>query len=112
MSRSIHIGYPTTLPDALQKTPAEFEREARLAMAAKLFEMKRLSSGQAALLAGIERTTFLMQLSEQGVAMIDLPPEELPDGVRHAGLKRPGNQHRSGACTRSRLPACSVDELS
>jgi predicted HTH domain antitoxin len=87
MNRSIHIEYPSTLPDALQKTPAEFEREARLAMAVKLFEMKRLSSGQAALLAGIDRTTFLMQLSEQGVAMVDLPPEELVDDVRHAGSK-------------------------
>lgn len=85
MNRSIHIEYPSTLPDALQKTPAEFEREARLAMAVKLFEMKRLSSRQAALLAGIDRTTFLMQLSEQGVAMIDLPSEELADDVRHAG---------------------------
>jgi len=37
--------------------------------------------------AGIDRTTFLMQLSEQGVAMIDLPPEELADDVRHAGPK-------------------------
>ncbi len=56
-------------------------------MAIKLFEMKRLSSGQAALLAGIDRTTFLMQLWEQGVAMIDLPTEELVDDARHAGSK-------------------------
>ena len=86
-NRSIHIEYPSTLPDALQRTPAEFEREARLAMAVKLFELKRLTSGQAALLAGIDRTTFLMQLAEQGVAMIDLPPDELADDVRHAGSK-------------------------
>ena len=33
MNRSIHIEYPSTLPDALHQTPAEFEREARLAMA-------------------------------------------------------------------------------
>jgi predicted HTH domain antitoxin len=86
MSRSIHIEYPSSLPDALQKTPAEFEREARLAMATKLFEMKRLSSGQAAMLADIDRTTFLMQLSEHGVAMVDVPVEELADDVRHAKL--------------------------
>jgi predicted HTH domain antitoxin len=56
-------------------------------MAVKLFKMKHLSSGRTALSAGIDRTTFLMQLSEQGVVMIDLPPEELADDVRHAGPK-------------------------
>ena len=76
------------MPDALHQTPAEFEREARLAMAVKLFEMKRLTSGQAALLAGVDRTTFLMRLSENGAAMIDIPAEELADDVRDAlGLK-------------------------
>jgi predicted HTH domain antitoxin len=39
-------------------------------MAIKRFEMKRLSSGQAAQLAGLDRTTFLMRLAENGVAMI------------------------------------------
>jgi predicted HTH domain antitoxin len=77
MTRSIHIEYPSTLPDALRRTRAEFERDARLAMAVKLFEMKRLSSRQAALLAGLDRTTFLVRLSEIGVPLIDVPPEEL-----------------------------------
>jgi hypothetical protein len=39
-------------------------------MAIKRFEMKRLSSGQAALRAGLDRTAFLMRLAENGVAMI------------------------------------------
>lgn len=85
MNRSLRIEYPSTLPDALHQTPAEFEQDARFAMAMKLFEMKRLSSGQAALLAGIDRTTFLMRLAESGVAMINLPAEELADDVRNAG---------------------------
>jgi uncharacterized protein UPF0175 len=46
--------------------------------------MKRLSSGQAALLVGVDRTTFLMRLSENGVAMIDMPAEELAVDVRNA----------------------------
>jgi hypothetical protein len=46
MNRSIHIEYPSTLPDALQKTPAVFEREARLAMAVKLFEMSASPPGR------------------------------------------------------------------
>ncbi len=49
--------------------------------------MKRLSSGTGALLANTDRTTLLMQISEQGVAMIDLPAEDLADDVRHGGSK-------------------------
>jgi predicted HTH domain antitoxin len=85
VNRSLHIEYPSTLPDALNQTPSEFEQDARLAMAVKLFEMKRISSGQAAQLAGMDRTTFLMRLAGDGVAMIDPPPEELPNDIRNAG---------------------------
>ena len=85
MNRSLHIEYPSTLPDALHQTPSEFEQDARVAMAVKLFEMKRISSGQAAQLAGMDRTTFLMRLAGSGVAMIDLPLEELPNDIRNAG---------------------------
>jgi predicted HTH domain antitoxin len=85
VNRSLHIEYPSTLPDALHQTPSEFEQDARLAMAVKLFEMKRISSGQAAQLAGMDRTMFLMRLAGCGVAMIDLPSEELPDDTRNAG---------------------------
>jgi hypothetical protein len=45
VNRSLHIEYPSTLPDALHQAPSEFEQDARLAMAVKLFEMKRISSG-------------------------------------------------------------------
>jgi len=71
------IEYPKLLPDALQQTRADFEQEARMAMAVKLFEMKRLSSGIAARLAGMDRVTFLLSLHRYGVAMIDLDAEEL-----------------------------------
>jgi len=85
MNRSLRIDYPSSLPDALHQTPAEFEQYARLAMAMKLFEMRRISSGQAAQLAGIDRTTFLMRLAESGAEMINMPAEELADDVRNAG---------------------------
>ena len=39
--------------------------------------MKRLSSGMAAKLAGVDRMTFLFGLHRFGVAMIDLPEDEL-----------------------------------
>ena len=85
MTRSLHLEYPGTLPDALHKSFAEFEQEAKMAMAVKLFELKRLSSGQAAELVGLDRTSFLLRLSDFGASMIDLPADELASDVRHAG---------------------------
>jgi predicted HTH domain antitoxin len=78
------IEYPELLPDALQQTRADFEQEARMAMAVKLFEMKRLSSGIAAKLAGMERVTFLLSLHRYGVAMIDLDEDELLSDLENA----------------------------
>ena len=56
MPNQINIEYSQNLSDILQITKKAFEEEARMAMAVKLFEMKRLSSGMAATLAGIDRT--------------------------------------------------------
>jgi len=85
MTRSLHLEYPGTLPDALHTSPAEFEQEAKMAMAVKLFELKRLSSGQAAELVGRDRTSFLLRLADFGTCMIDLPADELVSDVHHAG---------------------------
>ena len=80
----ITIEYPALLPDALQQTRADFEQEAKMAMAVKLFEMKRLSSGMAAKLAGMDRVPFLLSLHRYGVAMIDLDEEELLSDLENA----------------------------
>ena len=80
----ITIEYPALLPDALQQTRADFEQEAKMAMAIKLFEMKRLSSGMAAQLAGMDRVPFLLSLHRYGVAMIDLDEEELLSDLENA----------------------------
>jgi predicted HTH domain antitoxin len=71
------VDYPVQLPDALQQSPTQFEHEAKMAMAVKLYEMKRISSGMAAALVGIERVEFLLDLHRFGVAVIDLTEDEL-----------------------------------
>ena len=78
------IDYPRLLPDVMQTTKTEFEQEAKMAMAVKLFEMRRLSSGMAANLAGVDRMTFLLALYRYGVAMIDLTEDELAADLANA----------------------------
>ena len=83
-THSIQVEYPEHFPDALQTTPDSFEQEARMAMAVKLFEMNRLSSGMAAQLAGMSRVSFLMQLSQYDVPMQDLTLNELESDLSNA----------------------------
>jgi len=78
------VDIPTYLPDAAQCTPQQFMQDAKLAMAIKLFEMKRLSSGMAASLIGITRVQFLGELNRFGVPMIDLDENELAQDIHNA----------------------------
>jgi predicted HTH domain antitoxin len=84
MSLQLQINYPETLPDAVGKTREQFEQEAKWAMAVKLYEMKRLSSGMAAALLGVERVTFILKLNDYGVPLIDLSAEELLSDIEKA----------------------------
>jgi len=77
------IEYPDDLLVALGANREQFEQEARFALAAKLFEMGRLSSGKAARLAEMDRVTFLLSLNRVGVAMLDLDEAELADERRY-----------------------------
>ena len=75
---------PDALPDSMQLTPNGFAVEARMAMAVKLFEVGRISSGQAAELCGVTRAAFLLALPQWGVAQIRYPASELASDLANA----------------------------
>lgn len=84
MQHQMTIQYPQNWLDVLQLTPKSFEEEAKMAMAAKLFEMKRISSGMAARIVGIPRTLFLLNLHRYNTPMIDLDEDDLAGDIENA----------------------------
>jgi predicted HTH domain antitoxin len=55
----------------------EMERELRLLLAMKLFELKRVSIGQAADIAGMGKLAFMDELGRMGVAIINFDTDQL-----------------------------------
>ena len=80
MQRQMQVNYPNTLPNAISDNLQLFKTRARLAMAAKLYVTKRLSSDQAAELVGMERVEFLHALHQVETPVITLTRNDmLPD---------------------------------
>ncbi len=77
MMNTLHIPYPESLPALSNQSKEEFEQEARLALAYKLYEMGRLTSGQAASLGGVSLAQFLMESARFGVPSVIWDAEEI-----------------------------------
>lgn len=84
MSNTLTIEYADDLLFSLGISEKEFSEEAKLLIAAKLYEMGKLSSGQAAKLAGKSRVEFLFSLSRLNVPMSNLREEDLREELNFA----------------------------
>ena len=74
---AMQIEYPESWTAAAGSTTERFESEARMALAMKLFEMGRLTSGQAAQLAGVSRVAFLFNCPQWNVSVVNWDAAEL-----------------------------------
>ncbi len=81
---SLTVTYPDDLLLSLKKSREEFENEARLLMAVKLYELGQVSTGTAAQLAGMSRVAFILALARFGLSPIGLEPGELGEDFQHA----------------------------
>ena len=84
VTHTLTISYPEDLLLSLKKSPSEFEADARLLLAVKLYELKRVSTGRAAQLAGMERVAFMFALGRFGLSPMGLEPGELAEDVANA----------------------------
>lgn len=74
---TVHLDLPDGVLLATGQSAEEFAEEARFLLALKLFELGRISSGQAAELSGLPRVEFLFLAGRQGVPVADVDPEDL-----------------------------------
>ncbi|MBE9193588.1 UPF0175 family protein [Gloeocapsopsis crepidinum LEGE 06123] len=61
----------------IELPPTISNDEARLLLAAKLYEVGKLSLGKAAKLAGYSKETFIELISKMNIAVINYPAAEL-----------------------------------
>ncbi len=81
---TFNIDYSSELLWALQQEPAQFEAEARILLAVKLYESGRLTTGLAAQLAGVSRSAFLFLLGQHSLSPFGQDPDDLANDLSSA----------------------------
>lgn len=82
---TVTIEVPDDLLIALREQPTEFAHEARFIAALYYLREKRLSLGQAARLAGMNRLDFMDALAARGLPAFDLSSGAVAEEVAAAG---------------------------
>ena len=82
----IHFEIPLDILYALDQNKEEFEKQSRLYLAIHLFRDSKISSGQAAKLADMEKFQFWMELGKLRIPLIGYSPSELNDELERFNL--------------------------
>ncbi len=77
--RVLSIPYSNDLLVATGQTPEALEQELRFWLAVKLFELRRVSLGKAAELAGMHKFRFLDELGRLKLPVINLEDDQFQD---------------------------------
>ena len=75
--QSLTIEIPADVLLSTGQSREEFIKEAKMLLAAKLFELGRLSSGKAAQLCNLGRVEFLFMMGRMGIPVADLDEDEM-----------------------------------
>jgi predicted HTH domain antitoxin len=78
----LHIPYDEELLVSSGQSNQEFESDLRFFLAAKLYELGKVSAGQAGKLAGMPRLRFLDELARRGFTVIHLDQDAIEDELR------------------------------
>ncbi|MCG3160552.1 MAG: hypothetical protein JMDDDDMK_01621 [Acidobacteria bacterium] len=84
MTQVLTIPYSSDLLVATGQSPEALEQELRFWLAVKLFELRRLSLGKAAEMAGMDKLRFMDELSRSEVPVINLADDQIQDELRNA----------------------------
>lgn len=60
------------------------DKEAKMMLASKLYELGKLTLGQAAELTGYSKETFMELLADYGISFFNYSPEELDEDIKNA----------------------------
>ncbi len=77
MEDALTIHIPHEIRGMLNRTPEELGRDIRLYAALMLFWLGKLSSGAAAVMAGVPRVLFMDLCADYGIPISQISPEDL-----------------------------------
>ena len=82
--KTVTIPYSDDLLAATGQSRDALEKELRFLLAAKLFEIRRVSLGKAAELCGMNKIQFMDELSRMQIPVINLDDDQIQDELANA----------------------------